>query len=303
MIGFIGFGEAAYEMAKGLTQEGVTGIIAYDPLLIEQDMSHIIKEKMTAVGVVPCADAKEVAIKRELLIVAVPAQFALAACEAVEEDLTASHLYVDVSASSPTVKKNIAAKIAKSNGKSVDAAMLGPLTVNQHKVPMFISGDGAHEFKKRMDPYGMNITVVSEQAGDASSIKLMRSIYMKGTAALLMELLEASRELKVEDQVLASIKETMEAVPFEQVVNQLVTGTSIHSERRGIELEGSLELLEQLSINSVMTQASKTKLDYVSQLGLRQSFKGNRPSNWQDVIDEVKVKLQASKAGEYHASK
>ncbi|MED4128129.1 DUF1932 domain-containing protein [Shouchella miscanthi] len=126
---------------------------------------------------------------------------------------------------------------------------------------------------------------------------------MKGTAALLIELMEASRELKVEDQVLASIKETMEAVPFEQLVNQLVTGTSIHSERRSIELEGSLELLDQFSINSVMTQASKTKLDYVSQLGLRQSFKGKRPSTWQDVIDEMKVKHQASKAGEYHASK
>ncbi|MED4128130.1 NAD(P)-binding domain-containing protein [Shouchella miscanthi] len=162
MIGFIGFGEAAYEMAKGLTQEGVTGIIAYDPLLKQPDMSLTIEKKMTAVGVTPCSDAKEVAMKRSLLIAAVPAQFALAACEAVEEDLTAAHLYVDVSASSPTVKKTIAEKVAKSNGKSVDAAMLGPLTVNQHKVPMFISGDGAHVFKKQLDPYGMNITVVSE---------------------------------------------------------------------------------------------------------------------------------------------
>lgn len=302
MIGFIGFGEAAYEMAKGLAQEGVKGMIAFDPQLQHPVSDVNIERKMMEVGVAPCFQATEVTLKKELIIAAVPAQFALSACETVKESLTASHLYVDVSASSPTVKKSIAEVVAESKGRSVDGAMLGPLTVNQHKVPMLVSGNGAHSFKKQMEPYGMNISFVSEQAGDASSIKLMRSIYMKGTAALLIELMEASKKLKVEAQVLASIKETMEAAPFEQVANQLVTGTAIHSERRAIELDGSLEMLEQLGVNDVMSQASKAKLEYVSGLDLRNSFNGIRPSDWQEVVHVMTTKKQLIKEGGHNAS-
>ncbi|MBM7839082.1 3-hydroxyisobutyrate dehydrogenase-like beta-hydroxyacid dehydrogenase [Alkalihalobacillus xiaoxiensis] len=296
MIGFIGFGEAAYEMAKGLAQEGLTDMVAFDPLLQQPESG--IEKKMKELDVSPCFEAKDVARQRKDLIVAVPAQYALNACESIKEQLTAAHLYIDVSASSPTVKKKIAQVVAEAGAESVDAAMLGPLTVNQHKVPMYSSGTGAQSFKDKMERYGMNITIVSNEAGDASSIKLLRSIYMKGTAALLVELVEASQKLNVADQVLTSIKGTMEANPFEQVVNQLVTGTAIHSKRRAIELEGSLELLTELGMNHLMTEASKAKLDYISQFELRNAFQGTRPDDWQEVVQVIaKAKQSMQKGG------
>lgn len=299
MIGFIGFGEAAYEMAKGLRQEGVTDMMAFDPLL--QQPENGLNKKMRELSITPCFEAIDIARKRELLIVAVPAQYALAACESIKDQLTPAHLYIDVSASSPTVKKRIAQVVAEAGAESVDAAMLGPLTVNQHKVPMYVSGTGAQHFKQQMDRYGMNITVVSHSAGDASSIKLMRSIYMKGSAALLVELMEASQKLNVADQVLTSIKETMEANSFEQIANQLVTGTAIHSERRAIELEGSLEMLAELGINCSMTKASQAKLNYISQLDLRNTFQGTRPKQWQEVVQAMKENKQTIREEDHHA--
>lgn len=291
VIGFIGFGEAGLEMAKGLISEGMEGIRAYDPILQSDGENNVLKDVMSSHGIVPCFHAEDVMKSVSIILSAVPAQFALAACESVQDKLNQAHLFVDVSASPPKVKQQIAEKVGNAGGLFVDAAMLGPLTVNQHKVPMLISGSGAEKFESLMKPYGMNISVISEQAGDASSIKLMRSIFMKGTATLLVEVLEASRRLKVEDKVLQSIQKTIEDVPFEKLVNQLVTGTSIHSKRRSVELEGSLEILDQLNLNNEMTKASKNKLEYLTMLNIKEYFASKRPKTWQELLNESNQNL------------
>lgn len=60
--------------------------------------------------------------------------------------MSGSKIYVDVSASTPNVKKNIANNLTESNSLFVDAAMLGSLVQYQHKVPMLVSGPGAVTF-------------------------------------------------------------------------------------------------------------------------------------------------------------
>ncbi len=48
------------------------------------------------------------------------------------------------------------------NAFFVDAAMLGPLPVYKHKVPISASGNGVDRLISLMTPYGMDITKVSE---------------------------------------------------------------------------------------------------------------------------------------------
>ena len=45
---------------------------------------------------------------------------------------------------------------------------------------------GTYAFRSLLEPYGMNILVVSDKPGAASAMKLMRSVCMKGIAALLL---------------------------------------------------------------------------------------------------------------------
>lgn len=47
-----------------------------------------------------------------------------------------------------------------------------------------------------MTPYGMKITTAGGKAGAASAIKLVRSIYMKGIASLMIEMVEAADALR-----------------------------------------------------------------------------------------------------------
>jgi 3-hydroxyisobutyrate dehydrogenase-like beta-hydroxyacid dehydrogenase len=165
---------------------------------------------------------------------------------------------------------------------------MGSLPLYKHKVPILASGDGTDAFIDIMSPYCMNITKVSENPGDASAVKLVRSIFMKGLPALLLETLEAASAFNVEERVINSISETMNAKTFEETMNRLVTGTSIHALRRSIELEGSIEMLESSNLNSLMTMAAKDKLRLLSELNLKEKFQGKTPESWSDVITAYK---------------
>lgn len=286
-LGLIGFGEAAFELSKGLKSQGFGNIYAYDHLMTHPNYGERVKARAEQATVDLLDSPKKVLESVEMVLVAVPADKANGVSADLKPHLRAGMVYVDVSASTPAIKNSIWEQIRETGVSFVDAAMLGPLTMYQHKVPMLISGSGSSRFAEQMSPYGMNLNLISENPGDASAVKLIRSIYMKGVAALFVEVLEAAHQLQVEELVIQSLQETMESQSFLQNMNQLVTGTAIHAERRAMELEGSIEMLESLQINSVMAKAARDKLKYVSEMNIKEQFQGERPEKWTDVINLV----------------
>ncbi|TDF94873.1 prephenate dehydrogenase/arogenate dehydrogenase family protein [Paenibacillus piri] len=286
-LGFIGFGEAAFEMSSGLKEQGFGKIFAYDPLWNHPTFGLLVKERAHKAGVELKTEAEGVLDQADILIVAVPANKAYEVSGTLKPYLKKGCIYVDVSASNPDVKRRISDNIKGKEVPFVDAAMMGPLPVYKHTVPILASGDGTDALTRHMSPYGMAISKVSENPGDASAVKLIRSIYMKGTAALLIELLEAAHRFQVEDLVIGSISETMDGKSFEQSMNRLVTGTSIHAVRRAAELEGSIEMLEAAQLDSLMSQAARDKLRLLSTYNLKEKFQGKTPAKWLEVITAI----------------
>lgn len=287
-LGFIGFGEAAFELSIGLKQEGLEIIFAHDVMLEHPTFGPQIKGRAIEAQVELLASPEEVLDQVDVVMVAVPADKAYEVSKLLKPHLKKGCIYVDVSASTPAVKQKINITIQEKNAFFVDAAMLGPLPVYKHKVPISASGNGVDQLISLMTPYGMNITKVSENPGDASAVKLIRSIYMKGVAALCLELLEAAHELNVEELVLDSLSETLDSKSFKETMNRLVTGTSIHALRRSIELDGSIQMLETSNLNSVMSKAAKNKLEALARLNLKEKFKGQKPNHWLEVIKACK---------------
>ncbi|MGG0338126.1 prephenate dehydrogenase/arogenate dehydrogenase family protein [Priestia aryabhattai] len=287
-LGFIGFGEAAFELSVGLKQEGLEIIFAHDVMLDHPTFGPQIKGRAIQAQVELLASPEEVLDQVDVVMVAVPADKAYEVSELLKPHLKKGCIYVDVSASTPAVKQKINNTIQEKNAFFVDAAMLGPLPVYKHKVPISASGNGVDQLISLMTSYGMNITKVNENPGDASAVKLIRSIYMKGVAALCLELLEAAHELNVEELVLDSLSETLDSKSFKETMNRLVTGTSIHALRRSIELDGSIQMLETSNLNSVMSKAAKNKLEALARLNLKEKFKGQKPDHWLEVIKACK---------------
>ncbi|WP_249669984.1 prephenate dehydrogenase/arogenate dehydrogenase family protein [Bacillus altitudinis] len=284
-IGFIGYGEAAYELSTGLKTEGLNQFYAYDVLLQSEKLAGSLKEKASQTGVQLTSSISEVIEKSDLVIAAVPANKTLEVAQSVSGSLKKNQLYVDVSASTPDIKKQVANEIEKQEALFVDAAMLGPLPINKHKVPITASGSGVDQFMKVMNAYGMNITKISDQPGDASALKLIRSIYMKGIVGLLIEFLEISKKYNVEHQVISSLSDTIDSKSFEETMNRLVTGSALHAKRRAVELLGSIEMLDEAEIDASMSRAAQQKLERLADFHFAERFDGVKPASWEEVID------------------
>ena len=283
-LGIIGFGEVGFEMAKGYKGEGLDGIIVYDVLQDHPVYGALVKERVEISGVTIVGSPEEVLQKSNVVIVAVPGSKALETARGLCGFLQKDTLYVDVSASSPAVKQGIWEEIKGREVTFVDAAMLGPLSVYQHKVPTLISGNGSDEFIRLMSSYGMDLEKISDTPGEATAIKLVRSIFIKGLPALMLEVLEAASVMKVDHLVLKSIAASMNASPFEQTINRLITGSSIHAERRVHEMESAIEMLESINVAPTMSTATRDRLKWLASKNLKEKFGGKAPKQWQEVV-------------------
>lgn len=283
-IAFLGFGEAAFELSTGLKGEGLGSIKAFDVMADDEVLGPKIKDRAQSVGIELKGSLPELLMDIEVLFVAVPASKAIEVSENVRAHCKGStFLYVDVSASTPKVKQEIEESLTKDGIAFVDAAMLGSLPVYKHKVPISASGNGTDELIKKMEPYHMNITSVGKQAGDASAVKLIRSVFMKGIVGLYLEMLEASEAFNVSEEVLSSIEGTMDSHSFMDTLNRLVTGSAVHAERRAFELSGAIEMLEEAGISSSLTKAAKDRLLELAEVS--EPYKGQEnPVNWKEVL-------------------
>jgi 3-hydroxyisobutyrate dehydrogenase-like beta-hydroxyacid dehydrogenase len=283
-LGFIGFGEVGFEISRGLKAEGLSGIVAFDPMATDPKYGAQINQKAQEANVSLLAFPREVAEHCDVVIAAVPGSRALQAALDVIPGLAKGKIYVDVSTSAAPTKKKIAEAVAKTEADFVDGAMMGPLSVQRHKVPTLISGNGCEKLISLLTPYNMSLEKVSDTPGDAISVKLVRSVYMKGMAALAVEMLEAAAKLKVERLVLDSISKTVNAAPFEDTLNWLIPATAIHAQRQAHEMTDVTAMLNEIGIAPTMTEATTKRLLWLVDKDLKEKFREKKPGGWADVV-------------------
>ncbi len=282
-LGFIGFGEAAYNISAGLKEEGVQGITAYDKFWDLEPQSELIKGRAAEAGVTLVPSPQALAEGADILLSAVSANTAVELAETFRPFLRKEQIYVDLNAASPMTKQKVDAIISPV-ASFVDCAVMGPVPNYRHKVPVSVSGPGAARFTEIMRPYGMNITLLDAPAGSASASKMFRSIFMKGFVTLVLETVLAAHEYQIEDDVLASLAKTLTSAPPLELINGLLARGVIHSERREHEMDEVLATLEAIGVDSSMSQATKAKLHWCTGLGLREYFKGVPPKDFHEIF-------------------
>ena len=288
-IGFIGFGEAAYCIALGFSQNGTTGIRANDAMMNHPVMGQQVHNRAKEAQVELVEDPKEVARWADVLFAAVPSSFTMDVCNTVKDELRPGQIYADVSASTPATKIAIWDKIKDTGVLFADAAMLGSLPQDKHRVPITASGNGAEKFKEVMEPLGMRITLAGDKAGSASAIKLVRSIFMKGIASLMIETMQAADAYDVSDEIVASLSKSLDGIPFTQHLDRLVTGTAIHCTRRAAELKGSIAMQEESKLSPEMSAAAKHVHEALAPYKFAEKYVTSKPQGYKEIIEAIRV--------------
>lgn len=289
-VGFIGYGEAAFNISFGLKNEGIEEIQANDAMMNHEVMGKQVHARANEAGVRLVESARDVAKWADILFAAVPSSFTMDVCNEIKDVLRADQIYVDVSASTPATKVAIWDAIKDTGVLFADAAMLGSLPKDKHKVPITASGNGAAKFYELMTPYGMKITLAGEKAGSASAIKLVRSIYMKGIASLMIEMLQVADAYDVTEEVVASISKSMDNIPFTSHLDRLVTGSALHCVRRAAELKGSIAMLNEVGISAEMTTATKHRLEALESYKFAEQYVDSKPEGFKEIIEKIRVK-------------
>lgn len=267
-IGFIGFGEAAYNIAVGFSAQGGVDLYAYDVMFSKpKEQRTTVERRVSEANVTPVGSIEELLQRAEILFLIVPGKYAEGAAREALPYMTPSHLFADLTTNSPAIKASLGQAFEKKGVLYIDASVMGAVPLYRHKTPTLVCGNGAQKMIARMTPLGMDLTDVGPEAGKAVKMKLTRSIFVKGVEALTLEMLMTARKLGIEKEIVSGVEESFRKFGFVGFCGQLVTSNVQHSGRRALEAKECAELEEELGLNSIMMEAASRKLQWSADLG------------------------------------
>jgi 3-hydroxyisobutyrate dehydrogenase-like beta-hydroxyacid dehydrogenase len=287
-IGFVGFGEAAFHIARGLREAGAGDFVAYDIHTHTPGRGEKIRRRAEDTATRLVESNAELVASAGWILSAVTSDQAAAATEQTAPYLTPRHLYADLNSVSPAVKQAIAREIGATGARFVEVAMMQPVPPYGHRVPILAGGDAAPEFRQRLTPYGMRIEITGAEVGRAAATKMFRSIMIKGMEALITECVLAAGRYGAEQGVFASLGETYPGIDWPALADYMIGRVVEHGERRAREMEEVAETLESIGIEPIMALATARRQEWSTRAGLKKYFGGEPPKNYREFLEAVR---------------
>ncbi|HUN68150.1 MAG TPA: DUF1932 domain-containing protein, partial [Burkholderiales bacterium] len=151
-----------------------------------------------------------------------------------------------------------------------------------------IGGPGAADLLPRARALGMKMELVSTEVGQASAIKMFRSIMIKGLEALVLESMLAASEYKVEERVLASLKETFPSLDWEKLSGYMIERVVSHGKRRAAEMREVAETLSGIGLEPIMAAATAARQQWLADLDVKEHFKERKTENRADLVSAIR---------------
>lgn len=278
---FVGFGEAGQYLSKGLQGEGARVSAAYDILFDAPDAGGAkgaaVRVALADREIAAAASPAEAVADADMVISAVTAKQVAAAGDAAGPYLRPGQIFLDINSASPGAKRDASKSVIAAGADYVEAAVMSNVPPHGHRVPMFLAGTAADKAAALMTPLGMNVEVVGTEIGQASSIKMIRSVMVKGLEALLVESLTAAHRAGVEDKVIESLGESFPGLDWRGKAGYHLGRVALHAARRADEMEEVAETLRDIGVPPTMAEATAKQLRMCADMGLRDMFADDLP--------------------------
>jgi 3-hydroxyisobutyrate dehydrogenase-like beta-hydroxyacid dehydrogenase len=250
-VGVLGLGEAGSLFAADLVAGGVR-VVGFDPADVP-----------TPHGVERCAVPADAVRQVDLVLALTAAADARTALVQGLDAMPPGQLYADLSTSAPSLKRELSAVAADHGVEYVDVALVAVVPGHGLRTPALVSGPSADRYAAALSPFDVPIESIGGAVGDAITRKLLRSVMMKGLAAVIGEAMRAAEEADLAEWLWRNIVDEISAAD-ERLVTRLVDGTARHARRRLEEMQASEDLLASLGVEPVMTSATVRSLQHVA---------------------------------------
>lgn len=244
-IAILGIGEVGSTLARDLLANEVK-VSGWDP-----------NPRFIPDGVIFAKDNPEAAIDADLILSTNLSAVAIAVAREVLPSLKAGQVYADMNTAAPEIKRRIDLHFQDSPAQFADVAIMAPILSRGIRTPTLACGPGAEAYSRLLSPYGMPVSTLQEPAGQAATQKLLRSIFYKGVASVVLETVEAAQKLNLEQWVRG---EMMAILQDEATIDRFIEGSKTHAARRIHEMDAVISLLEGINVHPLTSSAAKQRL-------------------------------------------
>ena len=265
VIALIGFGEAGSAIARGLTADGAwrgpskpgdnapRRVIAIDAALDVDARGTTLGKVARALDVAIAGRYTEALREADLVICAVQGEHAQSAAKSAAPLLKKGAHYLDLCTVTGKMADEDRAEIETGGGRYIDIAVMGGFFKQGIKVPMLVAGEDAEPMAAWMNANGFETKYLGPRPGSASSVKMVRSVIMKGLEALGVEALVTAERQGILKEVLGCFGD-VDATTFGGTIAMLVQTHIVHAHRRWEEMGLVAQTLRETGVDPLMTE-------------------------------------------------
>lgn len=263
---FLGFGEAgrAFQESLKALEPGLR-FSAWDILLADPATAPAMRKEIASRNVAEIA--AEGLCGADWVFSAVTADQSYVALESIAPYLRPGQIVVDINSVSPDRKRKSAELVEGTGAMYLDMAVMAPVHPRGHAAPVIVAGHClavAHPVLQRL---GFNFHEAGNEPGQATAIKMVRSLFVKGLEAITVETLLAAHASGCYEEILASLSESYPGLGWPDFAFYQFERTLRHGKRRAAEMRESAVTLSALGLNGRLAEEIAAIYELVDEAG------------------------------------
>jgi 3-hydroxyisobutyrate dehydrogenase len=265
VIALLGFGEAGSAIARGLCSEGgwrgtprpgdnaPRRVIAIDTALDQDARGTALGKEARRLNVSIDGRYTAALSDADLVICAVQGEHALEAAEAAAPLLKKGAHYLDLCTVTGRLSDEDRGHIEAAGGRYIDIAVMGGFFKSGIKAPMLVAGEDVERVVTWMNASGFEAKVLGPKPGSASSVKMIRSVLIKGVEALGVEAYVTAERQGILKEVMGCMND-VDQIGFAKFVGTLVQTHIVHAHRRWEEMGLVAQTLRETGVDPLMSE-------------------------------------------------
>ncbi len=250
-ICFIGFGEAGEALSGGFKFQSA---VAWDQKLLSNTSGF--RERIQSAGFQPASSLEDGLIGIDWVVSLVTADQAAIACEQVCLSTRSEFTYLEMNSCSPGTKRSNAQMVADAGGVLADVAIMSPVNPSRLDTPLLVSGPSAERCVNFLKHFGYNASLCGPDVGQASALKMTRSIMIKGIEALSAECFLTAQRLGIQPDIVASLTKSFDGLDWLRRGGYNLERMSKHGIRRAAEMREVITTIQETGLSADMTRST-----------------------------------------------
>ncbi|MDC3058730.1 DUF1932 domain-containing protein, partial [Litorivicinus sp.] len=226
------------------------------------------RERIESAGFQPALSLEEALVGIDWVVSLVSADQAAIVCEQVCSSVRSKFTYLEMNSCSPGTKRSNAQMVADAGGVLADVAIMSPVNPSRLETPLLVSGPSAEDCVNFLNRFGYNASHCGPDVGQASALKMTRSIMIKGVEALSAECFLTAQRLGIQPEIIASLTESFDGFDWLRRGGYNLERMSKHGIRRAAEMREVVATIQETGLAADMTHATVEWQQRIGELAL-----------------------------------